>query len=40
MPLAIYRLMHSEARLSQDQLDTLRDWSHSAATGETALNDH
>ena len=35
MPLAIYRLMHSEASLSQDQLDTLRDWAHSTPAGET-----
>jgi hypothetical protein len=27
MPLPIYRLMHSEARLSQDQLDTVREWA-------------
>jgi len=27
MPLAIYRLMHSEARLSQDQLDVVREWA-------------
>lgn len=40
MPLAIYRLMHSEARLSPDQLDTLRAWARSAPEGETASTVH
>jgi hypothetical protein len=39
MPLATYRLMHSEARLSQDQLDTLRDRVHSTPGGETIQNE-
>ena len=39
MPLGIYVLMHAEARLSQDQLDTLRDWAHPTPGSETARNE-
>jgi len=40
MPLAIYRFMHSSARLSQDQLDTLREWSTANSSGDTASTAH
>lgn len=36
MPLPIYRFMHSDARLSRDQLDTLREWATASSGGETA----
>lgn len=39
MPLAIHRFMHSEARLSQDQLDTLREWATSAGDAEPVLSE-
>ena len=40
MPLAIYRFMHSGARLSQDQLDTLREWATASRGGETGSDGH
>jgi hypothetical protein len=40
MPLAIYRFMHSKARLSQDQLDTLREWATASGGGDMASTVH
>ena len=40
MPLSIYRVMHSEARLSQDQLDVIREWAMADGAGDISSSEH
>ncbi len=40
MPLSIYRVMHSEARLSQDQLDVIREWAMADGAGDISTSEH